>query len=111
MSNLERANLVLGGRLSAFADAYLQQHYAKAGSIAADLRDDCGIKSAEATGVIDPEDEWSVTKLKAAAPVNVQSANQSCMRGAHDYAPRDNRGWRVCSQCGYTRVTPMEGDT
>lgn len=114
MSNLALADLKLGGRLSAFADAYLAEHYARASSIAVDIGEACSIKSLQGlpeaiTGAPTPEDDWSVTKPAKAAPEPpATSANQSCVRGAHDYAPVDERGWRVCKQCGFTNVSPPQ---
>lgn len=117
-SNMNLADLKTGGRLSAFADAWLNEQWAKAQAIASDLMNDVGTRAAIATGVLEVEvEEWTadapvaeVAKPTPTPPKREPAAAelQSCLRGAHAYGPVDGRGWRTCVVCDHVNVTPPQ---
>ena len=116
MSSITAADLKLGGRLVAAADAMAENHLRRAAGIFAEIADDLNTEAETTDGLMVEEEqvEWPV---KAKEQSLVQSAPsltvgqpmdlQSCARNVHNYGPVDPiTGWRTCSSCGIVNVAP-----
>lgn len=117
MTSITAADLKLGGRLVAAADAMAAGKLRTAAGIFLEIGNDLNLEAENVDGLLSDEPEQKgVGFLAPEQPPEPQVKGaptdlQSCSRGAHSFGPTDRiSGWRTCQLCGQVNVAPPENN-